>query len=61
MFSTYNMGHRLEAVVPANLASAYIDASQRYCGIEAKVIGDVRHRRGNTRLWIKSEHGTFRY
>jgi len=60
MFSGYNMGHRLEAVLPKNRAKESIILA-RSSGIEADIIGKVRKRRSKDRVIIKSDQGTFRY
>lgn len=60
MYSTYNMGHRLEAVVPQENAGTCLDVA-RQCGISAKVIGKVVPRTGQTRVRIESQYGTFDY
>lgn len=61
MYHVYNMGHRLEAVVPQIYADACIYAAQGL-DIEAKVIGHVEAGAGSKRkVIIRSEFGEFVY
>lgn len=61
MYKTFNMGHRLEAVVPKKWVQLCLEAA-RECGIEARVIGRVERRRhpGNE-VVLHTPHGTFTY
>lgn len=61
MYSIYNMGHRLEAIVPKNRADACIDVAKS-CGIEARVVGRVEERAepGNE-VVVRTAHGEFTY
>lgn len=61
MYKTFNMGHRLEAVIPKNFADECIRISEN-CGIEAREIGHVEVHKGIDRVVIiKSEFGDFMY
>ena len=61
MYSVYNMGHRLEAILPPKHAAAAI-AIAAACGIDARIVGrvDERDQPGNDVL-IRTPHGEFRY
>ncbi len=61
MHSVYNMGHRLEAIVPEGRAQACIDAA-RDCRIEARVVGRVEpsDTAGNE-VVVRTAHGEFTY
>ena len=43
MYRVFNMGHRLEVVLPRDLAAICIEVAAA-CGIEAKIVGDVIER-----------------
>ena len=64
MYSTYNMGHRLEMVVRTEkIANECIAISQWY-GIEAKIIGTIvpnPENQTSRRVLIKSEYGEFSF
>jgi phosphoribosylformylglycinamidine cyclo-ligase len=61
MYSIYNMGHRLEAIVPQPRADACI-AQAKQCGIEARVVGRVEERdEPGNEVVVKTAHGTFTY
>ncbi len=59
MYKVFNMGHRMEIYLPANLAQEIIDISKSF-GIEAQIIGRVQEA-DKRKLTIKSEFGTFEY
>ncbi len=61
MHSVYNMGHRLEAVVPPNVVDHCL-AAARDCHIDAQVVGRIESRDvpGNE-VVIKTRHGEFKY
>jgi phosphoribosylformylglycinamidine cyclo-ligase len=61
MYSVYNMGHRLEAIVPAHAVDACLSAAKA-CRIDAQIIGHVESRDvpGNE-VVVKSPFGTFHY
>lgn len=60
-YSVYNMGHRLEAVVPAARAQTCIDLAQA-CGIEARVVGRVEERdEPGNEVVVATPMGTFSY
>ncbi|MBP3228680.1 MAG: phosphoribosylformylglycinamidine cyclo-ligase [Bacteroidaceae bacterium] len=58
MYRVFNMGHRLEVYVPADVAPDVVAVSQGY-GIDAQVIGRVEP--GPRSLTIRSEAGEFHY
>lgn len=61
MYRVFNMGHRLEIVVPKKWKNACLKAAQK-CGIEARVVGKVQQREEEGyKLTIKTPHGTFTY
>jgi phosphoribosylformylglycinamidine cyclo-ligase len=59
MYRVFNMGHRMELYVPANIAEEIIALSAQY-NVEAKVIGHCETSPGK-KLTIRSEAGTFVY
>lgn len=59
MYKVFNMGHRMELYVGAELAPALIDIAARY-DIGAKVIGRVEEA-PSKKVTIKSEFGEFHY
>ncbi|MEN8137020.1 MAG: AIR synthase related protein [Bacteroidota bacterium] len=59
MYQVFNMGHRMEIYVPAELAQSIIEISESF-NIEAKIVGKVETHKGK-KLTIKSEFGTFEY
>jgi phosphoribosylformylglycinamidine cyclo-ligase len=61
MYSVYNMGHRLEAVVPPNAVDLCL-AAARDCHIDAQVVGRIETRDvpGNE-VVVKTRHGEFKY
>ena len=61
MYSVYNMGHRLEAVMPAASAATAI-AVAGDCGIEAQIVGRIEASGGPHReVVVRSAHGEFTY
>lgn len=58
-YRVFNMGHRMELYVPAEIAESIISISESF-GVEAKVIGRVETA-DSRRLTIVSELGTFEY
>lgn len=61
MYKVFNMGHRMEFYVPAEIADDIVAISGKY-GIEAKVIGRVEvSETGKAEVLLTSKHGTFRY
>lgn len=62
MYKVFNMGHRMELYVDADVAQLIIDISETF-GIEAKVIGHVEPRmdKNTPRLTIQTANGTFSY
>lgn len=59
MYEVFNMGHRIELYVNAEIAADIIAISQSF-GVEAKVIGRVEAAE-QKQLTIQSTHGTFKY
>lgn len=60
MYRTFNMGHRLEAYVPAAVAGEVIAAAREF-DIDARVVGRVEAADGQNRLTIKGPSGHFQY
>jgi phosphoribosylformylglycinamidine cyclo-ligase len=61
MYSVYNMGHRLEVIVPPAVVDLCL-AAARDCRIEAQVVGRVESRdEPGNEVVVKSPHGTFQY
>ncbi|MBD5216451.1 MAG: phosphoribosylformylglycinamidine cyclo-ligase [Bacteroidales bacterium] len=58
-YRVFNMGHRMELYVPAEIAEGIIEISKSF-GVDAKVIGRVEAS-DSRRLTIVSELGTFEY
>jgi phosphoribosylformylglycinamidine cyclo-ligase len=58
MYKVFNMGHRLELYVPADVAAEVIAISQSF-NIDAQVVGRVEP--GAKQLTISSDLGSFRY
>ena len=59
MYKVFNMGHRMEIYVPANVANEIISISNSF-NIDAQIIGRVE--KGNQKqVTIHSEFGTFLY
>lgn len=59
MYKVFNMGHRMEIYVPAEMAASIIAISQSF-GVEAQVVGRVEES-ATKQLTIQSEFGTFTY
>ncbi|MBA3710785.1 MAG: phosphoribosylformylglycinamidine cyclo-ligase [Planctomycetes bacterium] len=61
MYGVYNMGHRLEAIVPGDRAQACIAVASA-CRIEARVVGRVEDRGApGNEVVVRTAHGEFRY
>ena len=61
MYQVFNMGHRMEFYVPADLAPGIIEISESL-GIEARIVGRVESSpTGEKGLTIRSPFGEFRY
>jgi phosphoribosylformylglycinamidine cyclo-ligase len=61
MYAVYNMGHRLEAVLPETHVETCL-AVAKGCGIEAKIVGRVEDRGApGNEVVVKSAQGTFTY
>ena len=61
MYSVYNMGHRLEATLPANRVDIAL-AVAKSCGIEAQVVGRVESTGSAAReVVVRTAHGEFTY
>lgn len=59
MYRVFNMGHRMELYVPAEIAQELIAISQSF-NVDAQVVGQVEEGQGRA-LTIRSQHGEFRY
>ncbi len=59
MYKVFNMGHRMELYVPANIAPDLIQISKSF-GIDAQIIGHCEKAEKKA-LTITSEFGTFKY
>jgi phosphoribosylformylglycinamidine cyclo-ligase len=59
MYKVFNMGHRMELYVPAEIAQEIIAISESF-NVEAKIVGRVEANTGK-KLTIKSEFGEFEY
>ena len=61
MYKVFNMGHRMEFYVPAEISEDIIAISKKY-GVDAKVIGRVEASEdGTAQVHLTGEHGTFIY
>ena len=60
MYTVFNMGHRLEAVLPADAAATAVACAQEL-GIAAQVVGRVTSSEGENEVIISSPHGLFHY
>lgn len=61
MYKVFNMGHRMEFYVPAEIAEDIIAISKKY-GVDAKVIGRVEASEdGAAQVHLTSAHGEFIY
>jgi phosphoribosylformylglycinamidine cyclo-ligase len=61
MHSVYNMGHRLEAIVPPHAVDGCLKAA-RECRIEAQVVGRVESRdEPGNEVVIRTKMGEFKY
>lgn len=58
MFKVFNMGHRMELYVPAEIADGIIAISKSF-NVDAQIIGRVEE--GEKKLTIRSEFGEFIY
>lgn len=59
MYQVFNMGHRMELYVPAEIAEDVIRISQTY-NIDAQIVGRVEAA-PEKKVTVKSEYGTFEY
>lgn len=59
MYKVFNMGHRMEAYLPENIAQQVIAISQGF-GVEAKIIGRVETA-AKKQVTVKATTGTFVY
>ncbi|HLP55820.1 MAG TPA: AIR synthase related protein [Fluviicola sp.] len=59
MYKVFNMGHRMEVYVPAELAPEIIAISKSF-GVDAQVVGRVEAMEGK-RVTVRSEKGEFVY
>lgn len=61
MYKVFNMGHRMEFYVPAEIAEDIIAISKKY-DVDAKIIGRVEaSEEGKAQVHLTSEHGEFVY
>ncbi len=61
MHTVYNMGHRLEAIVPPSRVEACLSAA-RACAIDARIVGHVEDRgQPGNEVVVRTAHGEFRY
>ena len=61
MYQVFNMGHRMEFYVPADLAPQIIEISESF-GVAARVVGRVAAAaEGKARLTLRSPYGDFEY
>ena len=58
MYQVFNMGHRMEIYVPAEVAEKVIAISKSF-SIDAQVVGHIE--KGKKSLTIRSEYGEFNY
>jgi phosphoribosylformylglycinamidine cyclo-ligase len=59
MYKVFNMGHRMELYVPAEIAADLISISQSF-GVDAQIIGYVE-KADKKQVTIKSKYGNFFY
>ena len=59
MYQVFNMGHRMELYVPAEIAADIIQISKSF-DVDAQIIGRVEASE-NKKLTITSPHGEFQY
>jgi len=59
MYKVFNMGHRMELYVPAEIAGELVKTSESF-GVAAKIIGRVE-RSEKKQVTVTSEMGTFEY
>lgn len=59
MYQVFNMGHRMEIYLPARHADTIMAIAEKY-GIEARILGHVKHGSGE-KVQVKTEFGTFEY
>lgn len=60
MYTVFNMGHRLEACVPADISTDVINVAKDF-GIAAQVVGRVTSSEGENEVVITSPYGVFTY
>lgn len=58
MYKVFNMGHRMELYVPAEIANAIIAISKSF-NVDAQIVGRVE--KGEKKLTVRSEFGEFIY
>ena len=59
MYQVFNMGHRMELYVPAEIAGDIIAISKSF-NVDAQIVGRVEASE-KKKLTLVSEHGTFYY
>jgi phosphoribosylformylglycinamidine cyclo-ligase len=61
MYKVFNMGHRMEFYVPAEIAEDIIAISKKY-DVDARIIGRVEaSESGKAQVHLTSQHGNFIY
>lgn len=60
MYTVFNMGHRVEVMVPEAVVSKVIETAMSY-GVEARKVGRVVSPKGDAAVIIDSPYGAFEY
>lgn len=60
MYSTFNMGHRLELYMERGAAASVLAIAQSF-GVDARIVGSVKAEAGGGRVTVASEFGTHVY
>ncbi|MEZ4753859.1 MAG: AIR synthase-related protein [Bdellovibrionota bacterium] len=60
MYTVFNMGHRIEIILPENSAQTVIDIAKSF-GVDAQKVGYVEDSDGANEVMIQSEYGEFAY
>jgi phosphoribosylformylglycinamidine cyclo-ligase len=63
MYRVFNMGHRMEIIIPTEIAPEIIKISEKF-QVEAQIIGKILFNKdyhGRNKLIIESDHGKFSY
>ena len=59
MYRVFNMGHRMEIILPGAIADDVIQISEDF-KVKAQIIGYIEHSKDNS-VTIVTEHGSYRY